>query len=281
MKKIFSILSLLLMGSTVATAQVKIADGIANGTVTSAVSGQTVTLTATPADGYYLESISAVRFVEAPAATRGGDEDSENIKVLGDYTLTKTSTSADRSQPATYQLTLDEGLGAYVTATFAARTAITSDQMTLSETYFTYNGSDQKPTVTLTGLTEGVDCTVTFDEEAWINAGTYSVTVTGIDTYQGFFNKLWIIAAKMVDTPTIELSQTSYTYNTEALEPTVTVMDGSVVIPTYEYTVTYENNIGPGTATVIISDKEGGNYIVSGSAHFDIVLPDSVIPKSK
>ena len=190
-KKIFSILSLLLLCSTVTFAQVKIADGIANGTVTSAVSGQKVTLTATPADGYYLESISAVRTVDASAATRrGGDE---NIDVLGDYTLTKTSTSADRSQAATYQLTLDEGLGAYVTATFAARTAITASQVTLSATAFTYNGSNQKPTVTLTGLTEGVNCTVAFDQTAWTNAGTYSVSVTGSDNYKGTVTKTWKI----------------------------------------------------------------------------------------
>lgn len=191
MKKIFSILSLLLMGSTVAFAQVKIAEGIANGTVTSAVSGQTVTLTATPADGYYLEGISAVRFVGASAATRSGG--SESIPVLGDYVLTKTSTSADRSQEATYQLTLDEGLGGYVTATFAARTAINDNQVTLSATAFTYNGSNQKPTVTLTELTEGVNCTVAFDQTAWTNAGTYSVSVTGSDNYKGTVTKTWKI----------------------------------------------------------------------------------------
>ena len=31
-----------------------------------------------------------------------------------------------------------------------------------------------KPTVTLTGLTEGTDCTVSYAETAWTNASTYS-----------------------------------------------------------------------------------------------------------
>ncbi len=55
-------------------------------------------------------------------------------------------------------------------------------------------------------------------------------------------------------------------------KPTVTVKDGSTTIPASEYTVGYSNNKNVGTATVTITDKAGGNYTVSGTTTFVIVL---------
>ena len=71
-------------------------------------------------------------------------------------------------------------------------------------------------------------------------------------------------------TATVELSQSTYTYDGSAKEPTVTVKDGSTVIPSSEYSVAYSNNTNAGTATVTISDNVGGNYEVIGSATFTI-----------
>jgi hypothetical protein len=84
------------------------------------------------------------------------------------------------------------------------------------------------------------------------------------------------IASKMVSSPTITLSETSYTYDGNAKEPTVTVKDGETTIPSSEYTVSYANNINVGTATVTITDKDGGNYNVSGSATFSITGTEPV-----
>jgi hypothetical protein len=78
------------------------------------------------------------------------------------------------------------------------------------------------------------------------------------------------ILPKTVSAPTITLSQTSYIGDGTAKKPTVTVKDGSTVIPAAEYTVGYSNNTAVGTATVTITDKDGGNYAVSGSTTFDI-----------
>lgn len=80
------------------------------------------------------------------------------------------------------------------------------------------------------------------------------------------------IAPKSVTSPNITLSQTSYNYDGTAKQPTVTVKDGTTEIPASEYTVSYKNNTAIGTATVTITDKTGGNYTVSGSATFTIVL---------
>ncbi|MBQ6377542.1 MAG: hypothetical protein IJJ56_01950, partial [Prevotella sp.] len=82
------------------------------------------------------------------------------------------------------------------------------------------------------------------------------------------------ISPKTVTTPTITLSETSYTYDGNAKEPTVTVKDGETTIPVNEYTVSYKDNTEVGTAIVTITDAEDGNYTVSGSAEFEITAPE-------
>ena len=79
------------------------------------------------------------------------------------------------------------------------------------------------------------------------------------------------IKPKTVTTPTITLGTNSFTYNGSAHTPAVSsVNDGSATIPASEYTVSYSNNKNAGTATVAIADKDGGNYIVSGTKTFTI-----------
>ena len=89
-------------------------------------------------------------------------------------------------------------------------------------------------------------------------------------------------------TPTITLEQDSYEYNGTAREPTVTVQDGDTEIPgpgtdKPEYSVSYQDNINAGKATVTVSDNNGGNYIVSGTANFTITkkAPTVTAPKAK
>ena len=202
MKKIVSILSLLLLCSTMAFAKednkVKIAEGITNGTVTYSIEDQAVTLTVTPAEGYYLTDITATKIVDASNLARTRGDDSESIPVLGDYTLTKTSQLPDRSKESIYTLTLSEGLGAYVTATFAACTPITADMVTLEATAFTYTGEMIMPKVTVKvgekTLVEntdyGVDYSSNNNNAAKATDGDNApvVIVAGMDTYSGELN---------------------------------------------------------------------------------------------
>ena len=71
-------------------------------------------------------------------------------------------------------------------------------------------------------------------------------------------------------TPKITLDTSSYVYSGSECKPDVTVEDGTDTIPASEYTVSYRDNINAGTATVIVSNKNGGNYIVNGTAEFTI-----------
>jgi len=121
------------------------------------------------------------------------------------------------------------------------------------------------------------------------SGGTYSTTVPSA-TNANVTYKVWykvvgnsnvndvapasidcMIAEKRVTTPTITLSPTSYTYNGSAQSATtVTVKDGSTVIPSSEYTIVYSNNTNAGTATCTIDDVNLGNYYISGSTTFTI-----------
>lgn len=86
------------------------------------------------------------------------------------------------------------------------------------------------------------------------------------------------IAPKEVSKPSITLSESSYTFTGDSIKPTVTVKDGSTLIPVAEYIVRYTNDINAGTeATVIITDKDGGNYKVSGNKTFTIKKAELVL----
>ena len=262
MKKIYSILSLLLLCSIVAFAdseRVVIANDVASHVVINSIEGNVVTLTVTPAEGQYLVDISAMKTIDASAAAPIRRAD---IPVGAAYTLTKTSATADRSQEATYTMTLDDGFGAYVTATFADRTAITADQITLSAESFTYNGSDQKATVSIDGLTLDTDYTISYNETAWTNAGTYTVTITGIDSYKGTIEKTWSINACQSSEAVVALAipTEGYTYDGTEKKPAVTVTIGTMTVAGTEYTVSYTDNVNAGTATVNVEDKQGGNF---------------------
>ncbi|GEM_PF-2752500 len=95
-------------------------------------------------------------------------------------------------------------------------------------------------------------------------------TIKAIAIKTGILNSE-IASSKLVLNPTITLAATEYTYDGSAKEPTVSsVMDGETLIDTKEYTVSYADKINAGTATVNITDTEGGIYIVYGSTTFTI-----------
>lgn len=111
-----------------------------------------------------------------------------------------------------------------------------------------------------------------------LNAGTAKINVnfSGNDRYLPWYESYNLtVKPKTVSSPTITLSQTKYTFDGTAKKPTVTVKDGSKVIPAEEYTVSYSNNTEVGTATVTVTDKAGGNYTVSGSTSFTIAASAS------
>ena len=64
--------------------------------------------------------------------------------------------------------------------------------------------------------------------------------------------------------PSISIGYYTYTYAGTEIKPDITVKGiigvQEIIIPAEEYTVSYANNINAGTATVSVTDKEGGHY---------------------
>ena len=277
MKKIYSILSLLLLCSMVAFAdnRVVIANDIANNVTISGIEGNVVTLTVTPAEGKYLTDISAMKTVDASVAAPQRRTD---IPVAA-YTLTKTSTTADRSQEATYTMTLEDGFGAYVTATFADRTAITADQITLSAASFTYDGSDQKATVSIDGLTLDTDYTISYKETEWKDAGTYTVTITGIDSYKGTIEKTFEIQQVATEITNINLPIELFVGEDRNIGAVLTPAEaGSLVYTSDNETVATVDETGTitalseGTALFTVSFAGNKNYAAANSEMFGITV---------
>ena len=164
----------------------------------------------------------------------------------------------------------------YVKGTLAVTTkTVSSPTITLSETSYVYDGTAKQPTVTVkdgeTVIPE-TEYTVGYSDNT--AAGTATVTITDKEggNYSVSGSATFVITAKTVSTPSVTLSETSFVYDGSEKQPTVTVKDGETVIPETEYTVGYSDNTAVGTATVTITDKEGGNYSVSGSATFVIFV---------
>lgn len=140
----------------------------------------------------------------------------------------------------------------------------------------TYNGSGKaaKMTVSDDWLGMAVDkITISYKDAegnllsgAPTDAGTYCALITIGDATASV---TYTINSKEVTDPTIEVVDAG-TYDGKAKTPSVTVKNGDTVIPSNEYSVSYENNTNAGTATVKITDVAGGNYIVNGSQTFKI-----------
>ena len=138
--------------------------------------------------------------------------------------------------------------------------------ITLANTNLKYDGTAKKPTITVTlsdgvsTITQNVAYTASYENN--VHAGTAKVIITGIGRYYGTAETTFTIGQKTEyeDGLEIEGVADSYEYTGEEIRPQIVVKDGGQVIPESQYTVSYENNKNPGTATVRITGKDDGDY---------------------
>ena len=85
--------------------------------------------------------------------------------------------------------------------------------VTLGETEYTYDGTEKEPSVTVTfeenTLTKGTDYTITYSNNT--NAGTATVTITGIGNYTGTITKEFTINQAENTLKVVAISDLSYT----------------------------------------------------------------------
>ena len=252
-----------------------------NNTTHSDSSEQSFTVTIAP------KTVTAAVSVEPTSYTYTGEaivpttvtvKDGTTVIPASEYTVTYGNNTNAGKATVTVK---DQDGGNYVvsgTATFTITKAALSS-VTVSLKGWTYGDTAKTPTVS--GNLGGGNVTYqykadnasTYTSTVPTNAGTYTVKATVAEsanykaaTATGSFT----IAPKTVTNAAVTLSQTSYAYTGRAFQPSVTVKDGTTVIPASEYTVAYTDNTNVGTATVTVSDRAGGNYVVSGTATFTI-----------
>jgi len=114
--------------------------------------------------------------------------------------------------------------------------------------------------------------------EAYENVGTYDI-LQGTLTDENnpnykikYVGNTLTISTRVVhpEDVVILLSQSSYVYDGQEKEPTVTVRIDGNEIPANEYTVSYSRNTEVGEAMVTVTDNPGGNYEINGTAGFII-----------
>ncbi|MCD8015491.1 MAG: fibronectin type III domain-containing protein [Lachnospiraceae bacterium] len=148
---------------------------------------------------------------------------------------------------------------------------ITSCTSSISSESYTYDGNAKTPTVTVTDgsatLTQGTDYTVSFSNN--VNAGTATVTITGIGDYYGVITKTFEIEPADISEYTVLSSDAAVTYDGSAQEPDATVKTGvHHLTKDVDFTLSYENNVNAGTATIIATGM--GNYTGEATGTFKI-----------
>lgn len=155
---------------------------------------------------------------------------------------------------------------------------ISSAVIELDNTNFDYNGSEIEPEVTsvrLKGvmLSAGKDYEVSYSDN--VNVGTAHCIITGIGEYSGSASKSFTIAPRYLTEAEIS-NIPDQKWTGSAIEPDVTVsLGGRELIAGTDYTLSYEDNVDPGSATVYANGN--GNYRGTASKFFNIVDPPTLL----
>lgn len=146
-------------------------------------------------------------------------------------------------------------------------------------TEFTYNGKTQRPSFTIRGVNVTLVGTYTVSgaSDTPRNVGEYTITITGIqgNTLGNYelptdHSKRFEILQKDVTDAKVTLAEGTWTYTGSEIEPGVSsvIIDGLTLVTVRDFTVSYEDNINAGTATVRISGT--GNFTGEVTATFTI-----------
>ena len=171
-----------------------------------------------------------------------------------------------------YTLTGNESLG--YTGTLTAYLTITPKsiqnmEVTLSQNNYIYDGTEKKPSVTLTDGEDTIastNYTVSYSDN--IDAGTATVTLTGKGNYGGEISKTFQIDQARVTNCVIgEISDQEFDPAGVKPEPKVFFNEKTLQLGE-DYTLTYNNNTGIGNASVTVNGK--GNFTGSKNATFVI-----------
>lgn len=136
--------------------------------------------------------------------------------------------------------------------------------VSFGDRYANYDGTEHSVNVNMFSdmfkIEEGTDYQVTYDGDR-VNAGTVKVTVTGIGKYSGTTTGEMVINPVNVMNPQVSdaLAADKYQYDGKEKKPGMVMSyQGMSLKEGKDYTLSYSNNVQPGTATVTVTGI--GNY---------------------
>lgn len=275
-KKIVALVAVLMTTASVWASEVTVKtllNGVESstvGTVTPRVSESNgvCTLTVTPASGYYIDVITAEKTVDAGMAQAPRRRTTPGMDNY--LQVTAPQSPFDPSGETTWTFTMPASdYNVEVVANFKARTSIDSGalNLTLPEGGFAFDDQAKEPavTVTLNGSTlESSNYTVDYSNN--VNAGTATVTVTGVKTYQGTLTQDFTIGKAELSDATVSLA--GWTYGDAANTPvlrgnlgngTVGYFYANAEAPALEYTTDVPTNAGSYSIKAVIAETD--NYL--------------------
>jgi hypothetical protein len=182
------------------------------------------------------------------------DADGKTLEQDKDYTVAY----ADNKTSGTATVTIT-GMGNYVGTIERKFTIAPADlsacSVTLSYTTTTFSGGEKKPAVTVktakgTTLKKGTNYTVTYSDNR--NAGTATVTVTGVGNYAGTVTKTFTIKPRDITacTAAADSGKTVQVDGITVPSVTVTTAAGTVLKNGLNYSVSYASGEDGITATI-------------------------------
>lgn len=152
-------------------------------------------------------------------------------------------------------------------ATGADPVELTATDVTLDQTEFTYTGSEIRPNVTVRSGEDllTLDTHYTLELRDNVEVGQGLVVVTGVETagYTGTVEHPFTIVPAEAEPVEIQgtdvwMDGTDFPYTGKPITPEITVtVEGKTLVQDTDYTVTYENNVEPGTAKAVVQGMDG------------------------
>ena len=162
-------------------------------------------------------------------------------RAAGDYTLTITAGNSNFTGSVDKKFTIGQlNIGNAV--------------ITLGES-LTYTGLPQTQTIASVKVGELAVDTYDVADAQQINAGKYTLTVTGTGNFTGTAEKEFTIEPKTILDGDVQVDSRVLTYTGKAQTPQVTVTG---LVRDKDYAVAYENNINAGTGKLTVTGQ--GNY---------------------
>lgn len=248
------------------------------GTVSAVVAENTLTctLTVTPAEGYFVakDNITAIKTTDGGNAQTRTPDFNTPIEISGD----EIAIGPD-GKNFTFQVPSQTEYDVEVTVNFQATIDIKDAVITLSESTYTYDGTEKKPTVTSVKL-NNAELNATYYAVSYsnnTNAGDATVTVTGSGIYKNAATKTFTIGKGTITlsysaataegrigetftAPTLNNpSQVAITYSSSNTEVATIGTDGAVTLK------------GPGKTTITATFAGNDNY-ASATASYELTV---------